>query len=387
MTRIRNIPPKSFADQKYFPGTTGNPFDWLLHFTEDLQKIQTYPFMLILLALAFLGGGFHPIHTLVLFGFFLCDWILLGLLPKMKLSYGPVKPAVLFLAVLRTLFAFLPFWVSFGFQVAGVLLVIYGFFIEPFRLDVHHEVFYSQKLPADTHLRIAHLGDLHIERLTKREAQILAILKQNAPDFILFSGDILSLSYLHDDQAQADSRQFLSSLSAPLGVFGVSGSPAVDLPELFPLLIKETPLHWLNNQSVTVPVGTGQVTVTGLTCSHQPERDFATLSTIPQDKKSGLNILLYHTPDIAPLIGNSAYDLQLSGHTHGGQVCLPLFGALFSGSLYKKAFEAGRYLVGNLTLYVTRGIGMEGASAPRVRFLCPPEIVFWEICGKTDQSL
>jgi predicted MPP superfamily phosphohydrolase len=64
-------------------------------------------------------------------------------------------------------------------------------------------------------------------------------------------------------------------------------------------------------------------------------------------------------------------------------VRLPFFGALFSGSLYGKEFEAGRYQVGGSTLYVTRGIGMEGAGAPRVRFFCPPEIILWEIEGSS----
>jgi predicted MPP superfamily phosphohydrolase len=52
-----------------------------------------------------------------------------------------------------------------------------------------------------------------------------------------------------------------------------------------------------------------------------------------------------------------------------------------TSSLYGKAFEMGRYQVGDMTLYVSRGIGMEGSGAPRVRFLCPPEIVSWEVHG------
>jgi predicted MPP superfamily phosphohydrolase len=88
---------------------------------------------------------------------------------------------------------------------------------------------------------------------------------------------------------------------------------------------------------------------------------------------------LYHTPDLAPVAAAQGVDLQLSGHTHGGQVRLPFFGALFTSSLYGKKFEAGRYQVGALTLYVSRGIGLEGKGAPRARFLCPPEMILWEI--------
>jgi predicted MPP superfamily phosphohydrolase len=68
-------------------------------------------------------------------------------------------------------------------------------------------------------------------------------------------------------------------------------------------------------------------------------------------------------------------DLYLAGHTHGGQIRLPLFGAVFTASAYGKRYEQGHYSVGDTTLYVSRGIGMEGMGAPRARFLCPPEIV------------
>jgi predicted MPP superfamily phosphohydrolase len=98
--------------------------------------------------------------------------------------------------------------------------------------------------------------------------------------------------------------------------------------------------------------------------------------------ESDVNLLLHHSPDLAPNASRYGFDLMLSGHTHGGQVCLPFYGAIFAGSLYGKTFESGRYKVNGMELYVTRGLGMEGAVAPRVRFLCQPEIIVWDICGE-----
>jgi predicted MPP superfamily phosphohydrolase len=97
---------------------------------------------------------------------------------------------------------------------------------------------------------------------------------------------------------------------------------------------------------------------------------------------STFSVLLYHSPDLAPMVSELGIDLQLSGHTHGGQVRLPFFGALYTSSLYGKKFEMGRYQLGAMTLYVTRGIGMEGKAAPRVRFLCPPQVTTWQIEGR-----
>jgi predicted MPP superfamily phosphohydrolase len=60
-------------------------------------------------------------------------------------------------------------------------------------------------------------------------------------------------------------------------------------------------------------------------------------------------------------------------------VRLPWFGAILTASKYGKRYEAGLYQVGATQLYVSRGLGMEGLGAPRVRFLCPPEIVVLEL--------
>jgi predicted MPP superfamily phosphohydrolase len=86
-------------------------------------------------------------------------------------------------------------------------------------------------------------------------------------------------------------------------------------------------------------------------------------------------LLLFHTPDQIEVAAQSGIDLYLAGHTHGGQVRIPIYGAVITASVYYKKYEAGLYQVGNTTLYVSRGIGMEGDIAPRVRFLAPPEVV------------
>jgi len=392
MTKIRNILPKSFAERKTFPGTTGNPFDLILHSAVNFDRIPWIIFLLILTLLSFLcdlprilSNSHKILKSPFLLFFYLIDWLLISSLPRTGRSFGPGKPVVLVLALLRLPFMFLPFWLAILVQIIGTLLVIYGFFIEPFRFDVHSEKYSTTKLPSDFHLRMVHLGDLHIERTTRREEQILKTLEELKPDLILFSGDILNLSYLEDQTSQKDARSFLNHLHAPHGVYGVSGSPAVDLPGLFPRLVEGTPLIWLSDKSVRISKNGSQIIVYGLDCSHIPEKDESKLENILLDSslnESYVNILLHHSPDLAPNVSRFGFDLMLSGHTHGGQVCLPFYGALFAGSLYGKTFESGRYQVNGMTLYVTRGLGMEGAVAPRVRFLCQPELIVWDICGE-----
>jgi predicted MPP superfamily phosphohydrolase len=196
---------------------------------------------------------------------------------------------------------------------------------------------------------------------------------------IVFTGDFLNLSNIHDPVAWEECRAVLRELAAPLGVYAVTGSPAVDQDEVVPKVLDGMPVRWLRDEKVTLDHAGRRFDLVGLACTHKPFVDRPRLATILNGANAHPVILLYHSPDLAPEAAELGVDLQLSGHTHGGQVRLPGYGAVYAGSLYGKQYECGRYCVDRLTLYVTRGIGMEGKGAPRVRFLCPPEIILWEI--------
>ncbi len=390
MVKIRNLHPRSFEKVKYFPGCAGNPFDRLLHSIEKLEKIPIAIMLTVLALFAFIGGlpAWIQTHQLPLISgfllfFFFVDWFLISRLPSTQRSFGATRLTTLMLACLRVPFAWLPLGWNLGFEIAGTLLVIYGFYIEPFQVDVHTETFETNKLPPGTSLRVLHMGDLHLERTTRRELNVLAKISELKPDLILFSGDVLNLSFLEDATAQSHSIEFFNQISAPLGVFGVTGSPAVDKPDFFSRLTKETNLEWLDDKPTLIRKYCN-FRVWGLTCTHNPDLDSKRLAgsqIVDVFDIENFNLLLHHSPDLAPNASQMGFDLQLSGHTHGGQVRIPFFGALYAGSLYGKTFEAGRYSVNDMALYVTRGLGLEGAVAPRVRFLCRPEMVCWEIKG------
>jgi len=392
------ITKRDFSRYRSFPGTHDNRFDVILRVADFAESLPEPVFALILLGLALLPAWarvhleplpFSLPFALSLWLFFLGDWALLVTLPRARKSFGPAKPPTLVLAVMRLLPALAPAPLALVAQALGTVLVIYGFWIEPHRLGLTRQTLRSPKLrPGLRPLRLLHLGDLHVERLTDRERQLLELVRSAAPDVILFSGDFLNLSYLHDRAARDDARQVLRELIAPLGVFVVTGSPAVDLPEIVPHLLEGLPnLRWLRDEKITLEHEGQSIDLVGLSCTHKPFVDAPKLMSIlttPGGEVEGggsFTLLLYHSPDLAPEAAEAGIDLQLSGHTHGGQVRLPLYGALYAGSLYGKRFEMGRKQEGAMTLYVTRGIGMEGKGAPRVRFLCPPEITLWEIRG------
>jgi predicted MPP superfamily phosphohydrolase len=370
---------RDFSHRTYFPGTTGNNFDILLH---GAVRIERMPLLLFAFCLFGLSAIPHPLDLpLVLFHFIFlcCDWGLIAALPHFHKSFGPVKPPVLALSILRALANLLPPVVSLPLQVIGTILVVYGFWIEPHNLKLTRQILHTNKFKPGKPIRILHIGDLHIERVTQREKQLNRTIADLKPDIILFSGDFLNLSFLKVPSAWEAARSIINEWKAPFGTFVVTGSPAVDLPEVIPGLLQNLPVRWLQNETLPLTIHENEIDIIGLSCSHKPFVDRVPIETLLPDKPAKFTILLYHSPDLSPVAANAGVDLQLSGHTHGGQVRLPFIGALFTGSLYGRLFQLGKMKIGNMTLYITRGVGMEGASAPRVRFLCPPEITLWEI--------
>jgi uncharacterized protein len=374
------VQPRDFSGHTHFPGRSGNPFDKFLHRAELLQEIPWPIFGLILLAVSLLPHFPHIEFNLLFFAFLICDWALISALPRVGISYGPSKPPTLILSFLRVLPAlFLPLIWMFALQIIGTLLVWYGFWIEPRHVQLTRQSLVSSKIKSTQALKILHVADLHVERITTREREIEQIIDREQPDLILFSGDFLNLSYLHDLKAIQSVRELISNWKAPLGMFAVTGSPAVDLADNVPAILDGMNLRRLDNQGVEVQHDADRIHVVGVTCTHKPFKDAPALQTLIQPDDDRFTLCLYHSPDLAPEAARIGVDLQLSGHTHGGQVCLPFIGAIYASSLYCKLFESGHYKLGDMHLYVSRGIGMEGAAAPRVRFLCPPEVILWEI--------
>jgi hypothetical protein len=110
-------------------------------------------------------------------------------------------------------------------------------------------------------------------------------------------------------------------------------------------------------------------------CTHHLPTDRARLDQLHAAAPNNApQILLYHSPELMPEASERAIDLYLCGHTHGGQVRLPGIGALLTSSQLGRRYVMGLYREGRTHLYVSRGLGLEGLSAPRVRFLSPPEM-------------
>ena len=155
----------------------------------------------------------------------------------------------------------------------GTFLVIYGFWIEPHRIKISTQNLKTDKLGKGNRFTFIHLSDLHLEKTTSREKQILKILQDYKPDLILFSGDFLNLSYIRDEAAIHDAADLVTQWKANKGVYCVTGSPAVDQPESVEQILASSSIVNLNNDFTQIDINGDLINLYGVYCSHKPHLD------------------------------------------------------------------------------------------------------------------
>jgi predicted MPP superfamily phosphohydrolase len=332
----------------------------------------------------------------VLLAFFAADVALLRELPRRRVSFGHWPGQIAALALPRAgvalVLGLVGLWLGWTAalllavmaQFVGTALLYRAALVEPRRLGLSRLAITSDRLPPGAPpIHILHIGDIHLERLSIREARLLELVDESRPDLILLTGDYVNLSNNLDPETHAQVRRLLGRLHARYGVMAVLGTPPVDLPAVAPQLFEGLPARLLRDETVEVTLSRGRrLTLLGLDCHHDIPRDTATLDRVLAGAPGeGPRVLLYHSPELMLAAAERGIDLYLCGHTHGGQVRLPLVGPLFTASQLGRRYVMGHYQEGRTHLYVTRGIGFEGLAAPRVRLFCPPEVTLVTVSG------
>jgi predicted MPP superfamily phosphohydrolase len=255
--------------------------------------------------------------------------------------------------------------------VLGIICFLYSYFIEPYRLEVKMVPLKTDKLK-QTSFRIVHISDLHCSGKQRNEKKMVQIINGLQPDVIVFTGDAVN-----KPSALPTFKDSIRSLNASIGKFAVYGN--WDVWHFRGLdYYGDTGFELLDAKTVTLTKNGETITVSGLSCENPQSLPDVTKKLSAES----FNIFLYHYCDLVEDLDGFNVDLYLCGHTHGGQVVLPFYGALITLSKFGKKYESGMYSVGKTTLYVNRGIGLDAAPAPQVRFLARPEITVFNIGPK-----
>lgn len=247
-----------------------------------------------------------------------------------------------------------------------ILLYIISGFYNPLVLTRYD--YTSSKVPEGFDgYRIVHISDFHCKEFGDGESDLIAMIRNAEPDLILFTGDSF------DDEHSLDNyRDLITGIYDVAPIYYVNGNHEYDasapLAEMKELNEKYQ-VHDLNDASVVIGHNGDSILLSGL--------DFRLTmrglrNNIDYANTTMFNILLYHGTDKFDGIAPYNYDLVLSGHTHGGIVCLPFIGGIISNQkeLFPK-YDSGVYTSGLSTMISSRGLG--DASIPR--FHNPREVI------------
>jgi len=263
---------------------------------------------------------------------------------------------------------------------ASILLLAVGaagwaFFIEPNRLIVRHETIRMQQWPASlSNLRVAVLSDIHVGSSFIDENKVRLIVQRTnelQPDLILILGDYITgngrTSHTVTPEVFAP---WLKEFRAPLGVYSVLGNHDWWYNGgRVRRALEANGIKVLENEMTKIDVRGTPLWLAGLAdLWTRTPRIPETIDGIPEGDTI---IALTHNPDIFPRIPQRV-PLMIAGHTHGGQIRLPLIGPVVQPSRVSAAYTRGHVVENGHDLFVTTGIG---TSIVPVRFGVTPEIV------------
>lgn len=271
-----------------------------------------------------------------------------------------------------------------GFKTVGATVAsafggyYYAKHLEPFWLEINSYSIEKPNIPqsfkgtkiiqfSDTHLGF-HYDIQHFKSIIQK-------IENEKPDIIVFTGDLMDepQHYLNPDGIIP----YLQALHAPLGKFAVYGNHDHGGygTNLYGQIMKRSGFTLLKNEVVPITKGQDFFYLAGLDDAMLGKPDFQTMTNMNKDT---FKLLLSHAPDLADVASSFGFDVQLSGHSHGGQIKIPFLGALVKPP-YAENYYDGLYEIdsGNpLTLYVNRGLG---TTRLPFRFLSRPEITIFTL--------
>jgi len=223
--------------------------------------------------------------------------------------------------------------------------------------------------------RIVQISDIHYYPFTTIELVDLMVRMSNQlkPDLVVLTGDFI----WHEVEAIFDITSSLAQLNAKYGVFAGLGNHEhwTDV-KVVTQGLEEARLPLLVNQGMPIPVGKDVLYLASLDDGWSGKPDLA--GAMENWPSNAPTVLLMHEPDLAPKYApDKRINLQLSGHSHGGQVRLPAVGPLILPYLSWK-YPMGLYNIDGMWLYTNRGIGTTNVP---LRVNCAPEITELTLVG------
>jgi len=244
-----------------------------------------------------------------------------------------------------------------------------------FRVE-ENQVAFTDLPAAFDGLRILHLSDLHIDGMPDGGTKLAALVDKLHFDLCVVTGDFRFNTTRDYSETLSRMERLLPHLACQHGVYGILGNH--DFIEKVPDL-ESFGLRMLLNESLPIHREEETLYLIGIDDPHfYGTHDFAAAYTgVPAE---GFKVLLAHSPEVIPEAVANQTHLYLSGHTHGGQICLPGEIPILTNCASQRRYIAGRWQAEGMSGYTSRGTG---SSSYPARFFCRPEITVHQLTRRS----
>jgi uncharacterized protein len=253
-----------------------------------------------------------------------------------------------------------------------------GLFLEPKNLVAERVSVRLKRLPEEFDgFRIAQISDFHFGPYMGKAGveKAVRLAETFRPDLVVLTGDFVSHPF-RKPNGPAGARHaepcadVLATIKAPQTLAILGNHDHWNNADIVHVVLKERGIKVLRNEAIPLERSKSRLWISGVDDVYVGAADLPlALRSAPSSEAT---ILLAHEPDFADYAARFPVDLQLSGHSHGGQVRVPGFGALVLPPMAEK-YPVGLNQVGTLQVYTNRGVGVIN---PPVRLNCPPEVTF-----------
>ncbi|UFU00869.1 metallophosphoesterase [Radiobacillus kanasensis] len=260
----------------------------------------------------------------------------------------------------------------------------YAHEIEPKMLKIHSEKLMSPKIPNSYNgFKIIQFSDTHVGFHFSLEQlnQLVQQINKLEPDLVVFTGDLVDKPHTYEwNQTIINTLQGISSKQGKYWIYGNHDHGGYGTE-----IVKETMeaagfITLQNNHTLITNEHGDQIALSGLDDMMLGKPNIE--QTVQGIDESLYSVLLVHEPDFADISKDYPVDVQLSGHSHGGQIQIPLIGYLYTPA-YAEKYVEGKYTFEErpMELFVSRGIG---TTRVPYRFLCKPEITVFTLNRKSS---
>jgi uncharacterized protein len=262
----------------------------------------------------------------------------------------------------------------------GISLFIYAYFIEPNWIEIRQvKITLPHLAPEFNGYRVVQISDIHTDRTMtpQRLDHLFQLVNRQQADLVAITGDFVT----------RNSQRFIPNLQNSIAQLHPRDQTVAVLgnhdywadPNVITLSLKQPNISLLKNDIYTIHRGDSTLNIAGIDdILVGKSRLDLVLKKLPEQ---GATILLAHEPDFADTsAATKRFDLQLSGHSHAGQIRIPFFRPVILPPLSEKYYK-GLYQLNGMKLYTNRGIGTTGLH---LRFNCRPEITVFTLNAATS---